>query len=582
MTEPRKLIQIYEIDVPYCENTYGVAPCTASGPAGSECYNCRSTCQDLPNFAPQPLTLRFTNADTGIPKGSTFFPAIQGSVSTRPTSINVGNQNDKEGALGRRATVSVTLSDFPYHDRLLDKYAATRSYDAEQTGTFWRKFKARWPYYKGFATRVRDGDQGQVLVDMRTRYYVLDTIDGPSDNGQVSVKAKDVLALADDKRALAPKLSDGALAVDIGTGSTSVTITPAEATDEFPASGKAKLGGEAVAYTVPTQGTVILTSRGIDGTEAKAHEAGTNFQPAYSITDKRIDEAIRELLEDYANVDPAFWDPDNTTEADTWMASFILTGDVYEPTAVNDLLAEMSQIGAIIWWDEVEQYVRIRAIRPGVGDEIKAVNDAQNILAGSMQFTDHPDEQVSQVWTYYEQIDPFGDVEDGRNYERINVRRDPDIEDASGATVVKRQYSRFLTQQNEGAIIANSLRILNRYLAVPIRATIELDVADRGRIWTGDVLEVTSDLLTDASGQAETRLFQVISAEDVDPGHKVRYKIQSMEPPGKVVSRPFYVVEDSTPVYDSATPEQRDPQGGFIVDENTLEFSDGSGPYQII
>lgn len=582
MSEPRKLLQVYEIDVPYCENTYGVAPCTASGASGSECYNCRSTCQDLPNYAETTKTLRFTNSDTGIPKTGTFFPAIQGKVSTRPTSINVGNQNDKEGALGRRATVSVTLSDFPYHDRLLDKYAATRSYIPQETGTFWRKFKARWPYYKGFPVRVRDGEQGQALVDMRTRYYILDTIDGPGDSGDVSVKAKDILALADDKRALAPKLSEGAIAVGVGASPTSVTITPAEATDDFPVSGKAKIGGEAVSYTVPTQGTVILTTRGIDGTEAKAHEAGTNFQPAYSITDVRIDEAIRGLLEGYANVDPAFWDPENTTEADTWMQSFVLTGDVYEPTAVNELLAEMSTIGTLIWWDEVDQFIKIRAIRAGVGDEIKDVNDAKNILAGSISLTDHPDEQTSQVWTYYAQIDPFGDVEDGRNYDRINVRRDADTEEASGAVVIKRQYSRFLTAQNEGAIIANSLRVLNRFLAVPIRGFLELDVADRGRIWTADVLRVNTDLLTDASGQAETRLFQVISAEDVDPGHRVRYKIQSMEPPSKVVVRPAHVVANDVPDYDSATPEQRDPQGGFIVNETTLKFSDGSQPYQII
>src|SRR5690554_3938327 len=187
MTDARKLIQIFEIDVPYCENTFGVAPCTASAPAGSECDNCRSTCQDLPNYAEGTKSMRLTNSDTGIPKGQTFFRAIQGRVSTRPTSRNVGNQDDKKGALGRRATDPVSVNYFPYHDRYLDKYAATRTYDPQETGTFWRKWKARCTYYKGYPVRVRDGEQGQALEDMRTRHYVLDKVDGPGEIGRAHV-----------------------------------------------------------------------------------------------------------------------------------------------------------------------------------------------------------------------------------------------------------------------------------------------------------------------------------------------------------------------------------------------------------
>lgn len=582
MTAQRKLIQIFEIDVPYCDNTFGVAPCTATADVGKECYNCWSTCADRENFAEIQKTVRFTNADTGIPKGSTYFPAIQGSVSTRPTSINVGGQNEKEGALGRRATVKVKLNDFPYHDRLLDKYVDTRLYDPLETGTFWRKFKARWPYYEGYPVRVRDGEQNTPINDLRTRHYVLTKIDGPGDNSAVSITAKDVLALADNKRALAPKLSEAVLASPIGTGGGVVFINPANSLNDIPASGKAKVGSEAVTYTLGPPGSVIITGRGIDGTEAVAHEAGDAFQPAYSVSSKRIDEVVKELLADYAGTDPAFWDPQNEIEADTWMQSFVLTADIYEPTGVNELLAEISRVGVIIWWDEVAQYIRMRTIRAGVGDEIKLVNDRDHTLADSISFADYPDEQVSQVWTYYGQIDPFGSVDDGRNYARINVRRDAQVEEDSGSTVIKRQYSRFLTSQNEGAIIANSLRILNRYVAVPIRGTIELDVADRGRIWTGDVLRVNTELLTSPSGEPQERLFQVISAEDADPGHRVKYTIQSMEPPGKVVGRPGYVVPDATPTYDLATPAERDPKGGFAVDGTVLQFSDNTQPYQII
>lgn len=53
-TSGREPVQIVEIRQPVCKNTYGVAPCTASGAVGSECYNTNGTCQDLANFYVRP------------------------------------------------------------------------------------------------------------------------------------------------------------------------------------------------------------------------------------------------------------------------------------------------------------------------------------------------------------------------------------------------------------------------------------------------------------------------------------------------------------------------------------------------
>lgn len=51
----REPVQLIEWKLPRCANVYGVAPCTASGPVGSECYNCLATCQDRPNYREVPL-----------------------------------------------------------------------------------------------------------------------------------------------------------------------------------------------------------------------------------------------------------------------------------------------------------------------------------------------------------------------------------------------------------------------------------------------------------------------------------------------------------------------------------------------
>ena len=58
----RKPLLICEIDLDQCALVYGQSPCTASGPAGSECYNTRKTCQDTPNYDGSGVqTLRFSS-----------------------------------------------------------------------------------------------------------------------------------------------------------------------------------------------------------------------------------------------------------------------------------------------------------------------------------------------------------------------------------------------------------------------------------------------------------------------------------------------------------------------------------------
>src|SRR3954465_10733275 len=48
----REPVTILEVDLDYCANTYGVAPCTAAvGVTGSaKCFNTRKTCQDANHY----------------------------------------------------------------------------------------------------------------------------------------------------------------------------------------------------------------------------------------------------------------------------------------------------------------------------------------------------------------------------------------------------------------------------------------------------------------------------------------------------------------------------------------------------
>ena len=154
-TEKRKVgrrpVKLLEIDADLCANTYGVSPCTASGSAGSECYNTRATCQDPANYAGTGTqTLRFCELDAPaevIRAG--YIPAIK-SISTRPTKI------DPAKGVAIRESRTLAVLDFPHHDRGLDPYVGTRGYVPAETGTFWGKWLARNKYYTGRAARVID------------------------------------------------------------------------------------------------------------------------------------------------------------------------------------------------------------------------------------------------------------------------------------------------------------------------------------------------------------------------------------------------------------------------------------------
>lgn len=46
----KERIQIVELELDYCSNTLGVAPCTASSVGDAKCFNTQETTQDLPNY----------------------------------------------------------------------------------------------------------------------------------------------------------------------------------------------------------------------------------------------------------------------------------------------------------------------------------------------------------------------------------------------------------------------------------------------------------------------------------------------------------------------------------------------------
>ena len=455
-----KSVTYVEIDFPVCSLTYGTSPCTAAvGVTGdAKCFNTRRTCQDRTNYAAAALTLRFSLA--GVPEDTVEAIPCLKSIRVTPAVIDPGV------SMGSRESVSVSFQDAPHPDTGIDKYLDDRTYDPFQQGTFWGKWRARLASLKGAPLRVIRGEVGQSLASMRTWHYVIETGSGPRGES-FDITAKDLLKFADGDRAQAPRISNGQLSAAITTASGSLTLSPVGVGDEYPASGKVAIGGkEIVSFT--RSGDVLTISRAQSNTEASAHDAGEIVQIVLEYSSLSGADLIYDLLTEYTDVDPA-WIPlaGWQAEIDQWIAR-LYSAEIAEPTPVRDLVNELiEQIGMVLWADPLSEQIFLTALRPV--SSAADLYDEDVILRGSYSASDQPKKRVSQVWTYYNLINPLGRLDDTSNYRSAVALIDPDSTEAEHGdqAAIKKVFSRWIDSGNRPAAERLNSLLYARYSTAP-------------------------------------------------------------------------------------------------------------------
>lgn len=583
----REPFDYIEIDYDFCSRTYGAAPCAAVlGTTGdAKCFNTYFTCQDQANYDNAPKTLKFCKPVANIPVGQSFFPAML-SVSKRTSTVNIGGADDRLSAFGKRASLNVTLADFPYHDRATDKYQAERvsgvaqadaiGYDPEAFGTFFGRLRSRWPYYSGRPIRYVSAylDGGTITV-VKTSHYIITDLEVDGERNRVTIKARDPLDVANNKRALVPQPVNGVLAADISDVAGSLTLSPSGIGDDsYPASGRALIGSEYVAFT-RSGDVVTLTERGIERTTAQSHSAGDSFQTAFSVSGARIDTVIKTLLVDFAGLDAAFI-PDAAwaAEISRWAPTRLLTADIAKPENVDKIINEIAFLGISVWWDEVTQKVGLKAVRPVDGDTIYSLTDDNAIK--EISFEDRDGDRLTEILFSTVLRDPTQQPDEPKNYLRgvYIVDAASKVPEAFADTRYKEINCRFLQDGNIGIARVSAKRLLNRFKLAPRRYRILLDAKDRD-IGLTDVLEVQSRHLQDATGRPITTTMQVIEISEVRGGHEFEVIAQAYVFP----DRPFYITPNDAPLYSAATDAQK-AAFGYIVGP-TLKFPDNGSAYAI-
>lgn len=571
----RQPLTVVELDLDTCSLDYGVAPCTATGAAGEECWNTRHTCQDVENFTITTTTYRFSEPSSNLPAGITMFPCLKG-VDLAPAKITPG-----EG-LGYRAAVTVTLQDFSHHDRGIDPYVSTRTYDPSAQGTFFGKLFARNPFWQLREMRIRTGYLTDPFdwANFRSRVYVIDSISGPDSNGRVRIIGKDLLKLADDDKAQCPVASEGSLSADITAVATSLTLIPAGVGADYGTSGRIRIGSELIDFGGRTSDTLTSLTRAVGGTDADTHDEDDSVQLCYDINDENVVDVVEDLLTTYAGVDPTYIPSADwaTVEADE-LAAFNLTATISEPTGVNTLLSELEEQCLFnLFWDDIEQEIVIKGIVPPQSNAtLDQYLDASHLIEGSVSVKDEEKKRLTQVWVYYNMINRVDSL-DAENFRALSVVVNTDGEsvDQFGTPRVKRIFSRWFDDTNTGEALTLSSRLISRFRDVPKTVKFDVDAKDIEALGVSDLIEIVTRQIQDFEGANREQQLEIVSIEETVPGSVLR--VTGLTANWK--SRGFFISPDTVQDYLVATEEERQSYG--FVSPDSGFFSDGQVSYTII
>lgn len=200
---------VLELDTDYCQNTFGVAPCTG---IGTPCYNTYGiagavgACVSRSNYVKGVKTFKFCERGMAIPAGETLRPYISAHSFT-PSEIPLG------GGLAARSNITLTLADETCTDYEADPYAATRS--APASGTFWTRFMARNYNIQGRMARLKKGYVTNPFdwTVFQTELYLILSIIGPDTQGNMQVVLTDLHKTLDQN--MLPVATDGALQANL-------------------------------------------------------------------------------------------------------------------------------------------------------------------------------------------------------------------------------------------------------------------------------------------------------------------------------------------------------------------------------
>lgn len=560
----RELIEIVQIDQDFCNNTFGVAPCTAvlQG-VGKQCFNTYATCQDQANYDKGVKTLTFAKNQTAI-VDEYFIPSLV-SYSTQATQVNIGARRTSAFDIGKFSSLTVQFQDLIHSDNVVDPYRAERTYNPLEQGTFWAKWLARNPYFEGREIRVYEGYVGQTIAEMDYKKFLIDKISNPNSKGGVTINAVDPFRKLDAAKAQFPKQTQAELATDISSGDT-LLITSGRVIDGYEFGGNyLSIGTEIISYTTETNlggGSYRYSGlvRGIFGSTSEEHKTGdavqhTVYYDPDSPTSNLFDTIYGLFLEagfDGSDLDGQSW----LEEIDTWLSTYSrLNRVLWKPTPINQLVGELqASCGFFMWFDEIEKLVKLKAIRPET-EELPTLNEDNNLIQNQTSSKLETNERISEVWIDYSVTDYTGDLDKRESYSATKVRIDPTAASPNeyGERIVYNTQAKWLFTLAQ--IDQLGFRTLSRYRDNTRFISFQLDAKDDLKV--GQAFTLMYSGFTNEFGEPLDLAWQVISRKTKAD----RVMIQAQE--FYFLGNYCFIMPDDANDYDNATDEEK-RTGGYI------------------
>jgi hypothetical protein len=549
---------VVEIDLDWIDDV----AVTATNPDGSFCYRTPAT-TDQGDLAVTTKTRRYmTGTQKAIPELNAIPCLVSAKIS--PEEIRIGR------GIGYFGQVSIELDDFNDDDRREDPfYDDVSRDDVDHTaGTFFGKLMARNPYWTARRMRVIEGWSTDGVwhdADTIVHHFQVRDVQGPT-NGKLRITGAGPLQLLNLGEREVPTPSRGYLLNDIASGAGSATIEPVDRATEYDASGYVRIGEEVIAYT--RVGAVLtLTDRGALGTEAEDHTAGDTIQLCKVWTNEAVTEILRSVLVDFGGVDEddlalSEW----AEEQSVWLNLYELSAVLSKPAKVLDIVQELLEaVAGIIWWDDQQGLVRVKAVRPAVSS-IGTWTDRHH-LTKPVDVRRDLTERVSRTDALISLRSPVKDAKDAASY-RIRVVGDPLGEGPTehGTEQVKVIATRWFAASQ--LTLAERACAQSTLISRDGRQTymVEVSAKDSAR-QIGEVLDLLSRDIIDRNGaQVRTRVV-VTKREVVKEGSLFRYTLERLPFVGRYA---FYTAADCPDYPDAATLE-KDP-GGFYADTDGTGF----------
>lgn len=549
---------IVQLRMSRCANQFGVLPCVASGTGDAKCFRTRSTCKDTVNYSETDAfvynfsTTRVSGFQTD--DQSPVFPTIT-SIDTAPTVLTPGK------GLGSRASVTIVFQDHPWTDVYSDPYRSERSVDASSVGTFWGKFLARNRYHENRRIIIYSGflENGVfVASNFTSRTYFITGINGPSATGQVTLQAKDPIKFTDNDKSQFPPARSFILNIDCNASIGNVHLK--DVRGELSSSGPIVPGVQPYiridneimkvtsmspsAPTTPVVGQVYVLSvnRGPSASSIPAyyqhetnigtsHTAGASIVPCYEWDSANVADILYQLFI-AAGINPSYIEPASTWQADflnSGLGDYRFTTLLCKPEGIKNLLDEIAQHNVLIWWDERAQLIKCRALVFRSPLSFVAYNETENIVDGSQAIAENAKERMTQVWMYYNMVNPTFDYKKQVTYQNLQLVTDLSLESQEkyGQKQVSTIFSRWLESD---ATIANQIatRRLQRYKDAYHVLTFETDAKD-SIYWTGDTIRVGTSLLQDEFGSPKQVNYLITQADEVISSNGIKFRYTVIE-----------------------------------------------------